>query len=89
MAHIIGQKEDGPRGEDELPLNERDEFENIILLCPTCHTMVDKNSDIYPKETLLQWKKNHIESIKNLFVAPTFSTRKRSVPIFETTISRE
>ena len=76
MAHIIGQKEDGPRGKDELPLRERDEFENIILLCPTCHTMVDKNPDIYPKETLLQWKKNHIDSIKSLFVVPKFNTRE-------------
>ena len=32
LAHIIGQKENGPRGDDELPLTERDEFENIILL---------------------------------------------------------
>ena len=23
LAHIIGQKEDGPRGDDELPLTER------------------------------------------------------------------
>lgn len=76
MAHIIGQKKDGPRGEDELPLSERDEFDNIILLCPTCHTMVDKNPDIYPKETLFLWKKNHIDSIKNLFVAPKFNTRE-------------
>lgn len=32
LAHIIGQKENGSRGDDELPLSERDEFENIILL---------------------------------------------------------
>lgn len=76
MAHIIGQKEDGPRGDDELPLNERDEFENIILLCPTCHTMVDKNPELFSKETIIQWKKNHQESIKALFIVPTFNTRK-------------
>lgn len=76
MAHIIGQKEDGPRGDDELPLNERDEFENIILLCPTCHTMVDKNPKLFPKETIIQWKKKHQESIKALFIVPMFNTRK-------------
>lgn len=76
MAHIIGHKEDGPRGDDELPLSERDEFGNIFLLCPTCHTMIDKNPEQFPKETIIQWKTNHQESIKALFVVPTFNTRE-------------
>lgn len=86
MAHIIGQKEDGPRGEDELPLSERDEFDNIILLCPTCHTTIDKNPKLYPKETVRKWKREHEESIKNLFIAPRFETREEArkylLPIF-------
>ncbi len=76
MAHIIGQKQNGPRGDDELPLNERDVFENLVLLCPTCHAMIDKNPELFPKETIIQWKKNHQESIKALFVVPTFNTRE-------------
>lgn len=75
LAHIIGQKEGGPRGVDELPLNQRDEFENIILLCPTCHTTIDKNPKLYPKEIIKIWKKEHEESIKNLFLVPKFKTR--------------
>ncbi len=86
MAHIIGQKEKGPRGEDELPLSERDEFDNIILLCPTCHTTIDKNHKLYPKETIRKWKREHEESIKNLFIAPRFETREEArkylLPIF-------
>lgn len=86
MAHIIGQKEKGPRGEDELPLSERDEFDNIILLCPTCHTTIDKNPKLYPNETIRKWKREHEESIKNLFIAPRFETREEArkylFPIF-------
>lgn len=86
MAHIIGHKEDGPRGEDELPLSERDEFDNIILLCPTCHTTIDKNPKLYPKETIRKWKREHEESIKRLFIAPRFETREKArkylFPIF-------
>ena len=78
MAHIIGKKKKGPRGEDELPLSERDEFDNIIMLCPTCHTMVDKNPRLYPKATIQQWKKNHFESIKNLFITPLFNNREEA-----------
>ena len=78
MAHVIGHKEYGPRGDDELPLSDRDEFENLILLCPTCHTTIDKNPELFPKETILQWKKNHQESIKNLFDVPKFSSREEA-----------
>ena len=86
MAHIIGHKENGPRGEDEMPLSERDEFDNIILLCPTCHTTIDKNPKLYPKETIRKWKREHEESIKSLFIAPMFDTREEArkylFPIF-------
>lgn len=76
FAHIIGQKEMGPRGDDDLPLNERDEYENIILLCPACHTIIDKNPHLFPKEMIRKWKKEHEESIKSLFLAPIYETRE-------------
>ena len=76
FAHIIGQKKTGPRGDDDLPLSERDEYENIILLCPACHTIIDKNPLLYPKEIIKKWKKEHEESIKNLFLAPKYETRE-------------
>jgi len=75
LAHIIGQKEKGPRGEDELSPSHRDEYDNIILLCPTCHTTIDKNPHLYPKEKLQKWKSEHEERIKNLFLTPKFNKR--------------
>ena len=78
LAHIIGHKEKGPRGDDELPISERDEFDNIILLCPTCHTIVDKNEHLFPKETIRKWKREHQESIENLFITPKFDTRDKA-----------
>lgn len=86
LAHIIGQKENGPRGDDELPISQRDEFENIILLCPTCHTTIDKNPQLFPDVTIKQWKKQHIESIKSIFQVPKFHSRKEArnylIPLF-------
>lgn len=76
LAHIIGQSQDGPRGEEGLSLNERDEFENIILLCPTCHTLIDKNPKLYPVELVREWKNNHEESIRRLFETPRFASRQ-------------
>ena len=76
LAHIIGQKKKGPRGNNSMPLNERDEFENIVLLCPKCHTIIDKNPDIFQNAMIVNWKACHEESIRKLFIAQKFSTRE-------------
>ena len=76
LAHIIAQKDNGPRGNDQLPATQRDEYENIILLCPNCHTLVDKNPDQFPIEILQQWKIEHSQKIKSLFDVPFFDSRK-------------
>lgn len=75
LAHIIGQSEDGPRGDDELAMEDRDDFENIILLCPTCHKKIDKFQHLFPVATIRIWKQTHEERIRNLFNAPKFETR--------------
>jgi hypothetical protein len=43
MAHIVGEKEDAPRGTSVLSSDERNSYHNLILLCPTDHTIIDKN----------------------------------------------
>jgi hypothetical protein len=75
LAHIIAQKEDGPRGKSTTPLSDRDDYDNIILLCSSCHTMIDKNPDKYSLSTLRTWKANHEERIKANFHIPTFENR--------------
>ena len=64
MAHVVPHGETGPRHE-ERPAGEfeTDTFENLILLCPTCHTTIDKNPDAYGRTTLLGWKTNHLAAL--------------------------
>lgn len=64
MAHVIPHGEKGPR-EDERPAGdfEVDGFENLLLLCPTCHTIIDKNPEAYSRSTLLGWKNNHLSAL--------------------------
>ncbi|HEP8911456.1 TPA: HNH endonuclease [Pseudomonas aeruginosa] len=64
MAHVIPHGETGPRYE-ERPAGEfeADSFENLILLCPTCHTIIDKDPDGYSRGTLLDWKRNHLSAL--------------------------
>jgi hypothetical protein len=59
QAHIVAEEEDGPRGKSCLTLQQRNSYPNLILLCPTCHTKVDKAPDEYPVELLHQFKSEH------------------------------
>lgn len=58
LAHIIPASPRGPRsGEDANATREdRADPSNILVLCPTCHTMIDKTPAAYPAEILRQWK---------------------------------
>ena len=76
LAHVIGQSVQGPRGASDKSAADRDEYDNVIILCPTCHTIVDKNPLQYPIEILLEWKQQHDESIRRAFVVPVYSDRK-------------
>jgi len=60
MAHVIPHGDAGPRHNDR-PADDfdADAFENLILLCPTCHTKIDKDPEAYPRNALLDWKANH------------------------------
>ncbi|MFC5551792.1 HNH endonuclease [Massilia aerilata] len=64
MAHVVPHGQAGPRHE-ERPAGEFevDSFENLILLCPKCHTIVDKNPGGYARSTLLEWKSNHLAAL--------------------------
>lgn len=41
-------------------------FENLVLLCPNCHTDFDKNNK-FTAEEVLNWKKIRQEELNNLF----------------------
>ncbi|HEY2295152.1 MAG TPA: HNH endonuclease [Thermoanaerobaculia bacterium] len=56
IAHIVARSLDGPRGDSPLPLEQRDLYENLVLLCPNDHSTVDSN----PKE----WTASRLRDIK-------------------------
>ena len=59
VAHIVSPKLGGPRGDCPLPLEERDKYDNLILLCEEHHTIVDNQVYTYPVERLRQMKVDH------------------------------
>lgn len=59
MAHIVADSPDGPRGESDLTPEARDNYSNLILLCPTHHTLIDKNPEEWTVEKLKLMKLEH------------------------------
>lgn len=64
-AHMIADSPEGPRG------NERSEelasdIDNIILLCPSCHSKVDKKPLLYPIEYLYKLRDSHLKLVREM-----------------------
>ena len=77
LAHIIAQSTSGPRGDDPLPLAERDQYDNIVLLCPNCHDLVDKMklTETYDAELLREWKTEQERRVRDAVDVPTLESR--------------
>lgn len=61
MAHIKGNKPGSNRYDIAQSAVDRDGYENLILLCPTHHTLIDReeNEAAYPVELLHEMKREH------------------------------
>lgn len=59
IAHIVAVSSDGPRGDSQYPQDKLNTYENLILLCPTHHTLVDDGSCQYSADDLRKWKEDH------------------------------
>ena len=56
IAHIEANSDSGPRANPNLPHQDRNLYENLILLCATHHTLVDAQANTYTVEMLRTWK---------------------------------
>ncbi len=58
-AHIYGEKDGSARYKKEMSNYERNHFDNLMYLCPSCHTKIDKQFEDYPAEKLIEIKRRH------------------------------
>lgn len=69
-AHIAGwtSAAGSPRGDSPLPVPERNEPKNLVLLCQDCHTVIDHpdTRGDYPEAVILEIKRSHEERIHHL-----------------------
>jgi hypothetical protein len=59
MAHVAGASDIGPRADTALGEKERNDYENLILLCRNCHGRIDKQPRSNPTAYLLALKQDH------------------------------
>jgi hypothetical protein len=75
MAHIFAASDDGPRSNASLNEAERGAYDNLIMLCANCHTMIDKAPDDYPDTLISRWKRDRADRLTALFGAVRLSSR--------------
>ena len=81
MAHIIARQTRGPRGVD---VGGPDTYENLVLLCPTCHTSVDKAPGTFTVEILLGWKAEHEKWVDGWAVSHKMKSSKELMEFVST-----
>ena len=63
-AHIAAKEANGPRGDSPLAPEERDKFDNLILLCKVHHKLIDDQPNTYTVELLHQTRDEHIRWVE-------------------------
>jgi hypothetical protein len=70
LAHIVGWKkaEGSPRGLDPLPVADRNDEPNLMLLCYDQHRVIDNRSmwEVFDADTLRAMKRRHEQRIAEL-----------------------
>lgn len=64
VCHIVAQKPTGPRGDASYTSEQLDQFDNLLLLCPIHHAIVDKDTAKYTVEALKDMKALHYARTK-------------------------
>ncbi|WP_413163934.1 Shedu anti-phage system protein SduA domain-containing protein [Aeromonas salmonicida] len=55
-----------PRYNPNLTSVELTSLDNLILLCPTCHCLIDRQPEIYSADWLKKSKKKHLDNLRSI-----------------------
>lgn len=58
-CHIVAESPDGPRGDASFPVEKREKYGNLILLCRVHHRIIDAQPNSYTVEQLHTLKAGH------------------------------
>ena len=73
-AHIVGRSTNSrsPRGDHDLPVDLRDDPDNLLLVCNSCHAEIDvpPNVRVFTVEQLREIKQRHESRIAQILAVP-------------------
>lgn len=75
MAHIVAESPAGPRGVSSLTADERDLYDNLILLCRNDHRAIDAQPAAWPVEELKKVKREHEDWVRSSL--PNFDIQRQ------------
>lgn len=64
-CHMIAEGETGPRANTLVPIEQRNSYSNLILLCRNHHKVIDAQEGKYTLECLRKMKADHEQWVKN------------------------
>ncbi len=78
MCHIHAASLGGPRYDPSLSDDDRNKDSNLIILCPTHHSLIDQDEETYTSAKLKSIKNTHEETVIAILSASNTSTIKET-----------
>jgi hypothetical protein len=89
ICHIKAQNPGGPRYDHTQSDSERNDFNNLILLCPTHHKVIDSDEESYTVSRLQKIKNDHESKFKNQDYELSDALAQKFIDKIEVSISSE
>lgn len=58
-CHIVAEKDGGPRANATMPVDDRNRYANLVLLCNVHHKIIDDNETVWTVDCLKKLKAEH------------------------------
>lgn len=65
VAHIVAFREDGPRGQTGTRPAQIHDLDNLMLLCPECHKLIDDRPEEFTHKVLAAYKFDHEKRVRH------------------------
>ncbi|MER5335967.1 Shedu immune nuclease family protein [Micromonospora sp. NPDC002717] len=78
IVYIRSARPGGPRWDPTMTLSEEGAYENLLLLCPSHHELIDRLPDQYNSEWLTSMRQRHIERVTSILASLAGQTAQPS-----------
>lgn len=66
ICHIVGEQSDAARGNSSMKMEERNHFDNLMLLCRKHHKIIDDDEETYTIEKLKEIRTTYLDWLREI-----------------------